>query len=190
LDATVPPRIGGKSKAAMPTRPNATLYGIFRLPVYLYRWHCGRLLGHRFLLLNHIGRRTGLRHQTVLEVMEYRQDGPELIVMSGFGHQANWLRNIAPRPGPMAPDPEVPAPEIPAPEIIIVGAQRFAATHRVLEADEAIQVVAHYERRHRILAPVIRAVLSRLLGWRYDGSDDARRRLVAQLPLVVFRPAA
>jgi deazaflavin-dependent oxidoreductase (nitroreductase family) len=156
----------------MPTRVNAALRGIFRLPIYLYRWHCGRLLGHRFLLLTHIGRRTGLRRQTVLEVMEYRKDGPELIVMSGFGHQAGWLRNISTTPGAE----------------IIVGAQRFIAQHRVLAADEAIQVVAGYERRHRLTAPLIRAVLSSLLGWRYDGSDEARQRLVAQLPLIAFRP--
>ena len=40
------------------------------------------------------------------------------------------------------------------------------------------------------MAPIVRRVLSRLLGWRYDGSEDARRRLVCQLPLVAFRPAA
>ena len=45
---------------------------LFRLPVYLYRCHCGGLLGHRFLLLIHRGRRTGRRYETVLEVMEYR----------------------------------------------------------------------------------------------------------------------
>jgi hypothetical protein len=31
-------------------------------------------------------------------------------------------------------------------------------------------------------------VLSRLLGWRYRGSDEDCRRLVRQLPLLVFRP--
>jgi hypothetical protein len=44
----------------------------FFAPVSLYRLHLGWLLGHRFLLLTHTGRRSGLRRQTVLEVMEYR----------------------------------------------------------------------------------------------------------------------
>lgn len=153
-------------------RLNATLRHLFRAPVYLYRWHCGWLLGHRFLLLIHVGRRTGLRRQTVLEVMDYRHEGPELIVMSGWGHTADWLRNIA-----ATPNPE-----------IIVGSQHVIATHRFLDPDEAVWVVERYERCNRFAAPIIRAVLSRLLGWRYDGSDDARRRLVAQLPLVAFRP--
>jgi len=50
-------------------------------------------------------------------------------------------------------------------------------------------VLADYERRNRWVTLVIRRVLSALVGWRYDSSDDARRRLVRDLPLVAFRPA-
>ena len=52
--------------------------------MYLYRWKCGWLLGHRFLLLIHVGRRTGLRRCTVLEVLEYRKEGSEAVVMSAL----------------------------------------------------------------------------------------------------------
>ena len=61
------------------------LWYFFRAPVYLYRWRLGWLLGHRLLLLTHIGRRTGLRRQTVLEVVEYRKEIPEAVVVNGFG---------------------------------------------------------------------------------------------------------
>ena len=81
-----------------PTGPKGALRRLFRVPVYLYRWKCGWLLGHRFLLLNHTGRRTGLPRHTVLEVLEYREDGPEAVVMSAFGPGASWLRNIGPYP--------------------------------------------------------------------------------------------
>jgi deazaflavin-dependent oxidoreductase (nitroreductase family) len=155
------------------TRLNGTLRRLFRAPVYLYRWKCGWLLGHRFLLLIHLGRRTGLRRHTVLEVMEYRQEGPEAVVMSAFGRNADWLRNIEATPGPE----------------IVIGSQHFVAAHRFLDEEEAIRVITGYERRNRLIAPIIRAVLSRLLGWRYDGSNRARRRLVAKLPLIAFRPA-
>jgi hypothetical protein len=33
-------------------------------------------------------------------------------------------------------------------------------------------------------------VLSRFLGWRYDGSEQHARRRAAQLPVIAFRPAA
>lgn len=53
---------------------------------------------------------------------------------------------------------------------------------------EAVAAVADYERRNRVAAPIIRSVLSKLVGWRYDGTDEARRRLVEERPLVMFTP--
>jgi len=145
---------------------------LLRAPVSLYRWRLGWVLGKRFLLLSHVGRRTGVRHQAVLEVMEYREDGPEAVVMSGFGRGSAWLRNIEARDG----------------EEVDVGRRHFVACHRFLEEKEAVGVLAGYERRNRFMAPVVRAVLSRLLGWTYRGGDEERRRVVRQLPLVGFRP--
>ena len=160
----------------MPTeKPNAPLRRLFRLPVYLYSIRCGWLLGRRFLLLIHVGRRTGLLRYTVLEVLESRRDTSELVVMSGFGHNADWLRNIQ-----AAPDAV----------IVAVGTKHFAAAHRFLETEEAIEVFAAYERRNWIIGGIIRSVLSRLLGWHYDGSDGARRQAVTQLPLIALRPQA
>jgi hypothetical protein len=105
--------------------------------------------------------------------MGYRQEGPEAVVMSAFGGNANWLRNIK-----ATPSPEV-----------MIGSQYFVAAHRFLEEEEAIRVIIGYERRNWLIAPIIRAVLTRLLGWPYDQSQGAHRQLVAQLPLVAFRPA-
>lgn len=143
-----------------------------RAPVYLYRWRLGRLLGNRFLLLTHTGRHTGLCHQTVLEVMEYREDGPEAVVMSGFGPNSDWLRNIE-----ATPNPEV-----------SIGSQHFVASYRFLGEEEAIEVIKGYERRNRLTAPILRCVRSRLLGWQYHASEDDHRRLVRQLPILSFEP--
>jgi deazaflavin-dependent oxidoreductase (nitroreductase family) len=154
------------------THLSGVLRRLFRAPVYLYRWRCGRLLGHRLLLLIHFGRRTGLRRQTVLEVIEYRKQGPEAVVMSAFGRNANWLRNI----------------EATARAEVVIGSQGFPAAHRILDEQEAVGVIAGYEQRNRFIAPIIRLVLSRLVGWRYHGSEDDCRRLVRELPLIAFRP--
>ena len=141
-------------------------------PTYLYRWGLAGVLGKRFLLLTHIGRRSGVAHQTVLEVMEYRTAGPEAVVMSGFGRNANWLRNIEAGP----------APEV------VVGNKRFGAEYRFLGDEEAAGVLRRYETQNRLMMPIIRRVLSRLVGWKYTGTDEERRRLVNQLPLIAFRP--
>jgi deazaflavin-dependent oxidoreductase (nitroreductase family) len=123
------------------------------------------------LLLIHVGRRTGLRRHTVLEVLEYRKEGPEAVVMSAFGPAADWLRNVE-----TTPNPEV-----------VIGSQRFIAAHRVLDQEEAVRVITGYEQRNWLIAPIIRRVLSHLLGWRYSGSPGDRRRLIAQHPLIAFR---
>ncbi|MGH9529393.1 MAG: nitroreductase family deazaflavin-dependent oxidoreductase [Terriglobales bacterium] len=152
-------------------RSRGALRYLLRTPVYLYRWRLGFLLGNRFLLLIHIGRCTGRRHQTVLEVMEYREDGPEAVVMSGFGPNSDWFRNLKAN---RAAD-------------VVVGSRHFSASHRLLGEEEAVTVVRNYERRNWVVAPIMRRVLSRLLGWRYSGSEDDRRRMVRQLPLLSFR---
>jgi deazaflavin-dependent oxidoreductase (nitroreductase family) len=154
------------------SRLNGTLGWLLRAPVYLYRWRCGWLLGHRFLLLIHIGRRTGRRHSTVLEIVEYRREGPEAVVISAFGRDADWPRNIE-----AMPNPEV-----------VIGSQHFTAVHRLLGEAEAVRVLAGYQRRNRFIAPIVRLGFSWLLGWKFDGSKEHRRRLAAQLPFIAFRP--
>ena len=145
---------------------------LFRVPVFFYRWRCGWLFGHRLLLLIHIGRRTGMRRHTVLEIVEYRREGPEAVVVSAFGREAQWLRNIE-----ASPNPEV-----------VIGSQHFTAIYRVLGEDEAVGALAGYQHRNRFIAPIVRAGFSWLLGWRYDGSEEHRRRLAAQLLFIAFGP--
>jgi len=154
-------------------RKKGFLWYLFRAPVYLYRWRLGWLFGHRVLLLTHFGRRTGLRRQTVLEVVEYRKDGPEVVVANGF-RDSDWVRNIEAKGG----------------EEITVGAQHFAASHRSLGEEEAVRVIRDYEHRNRFIAPIVRRGFSWLVGWRYRGSEEDRRRLVQQIPLIAFRARA
>ncbi len=146
---------------------------VARLPGRLYDWHLGWLLGHRFLRLTHVGRRSGRLYRTVLEVVGHGTQPDELVVMAGFGPSADWFRNIQALP----------------PVEVAVGGHRFRPVARVLDEEEAAAVLGGYERRNRAVAPVVRRVLSWLVGWQYDGSPAARSRLVHELPLVGFRPA-
>ncbi len=152
-------------------KTGALLY-LFRAPVCLYRWRLGWLLGHRLLLLSHTGRRSGLRRQTVLEVVDYRKQGPDAVVVSAFGRDADWLRNIEAKPD----------------EEVTIGTHHFAASHRFLSESEAMRVLRDYEHRNRLIAPVVRAGLSWVAGWPYRGQEDDRLRLVQQLPFVAFHP--
>lgn len=148
-------------------RPVVLLLG---LPRHLYRHGWGWLLGRRFLQLTHIGRRTGRVHTTVLEVVGSDRDSGEIVVVSGFGPGSDWLRNI--RANGRAE--------------ITIGRDSFPASCRMVPLEEATGILADYERRNRLAAPLIRFLLGRLLGWRYDGSTQARRRAAEALPFVAF----
>ncbi|MFN2345968.1 MAG: nitroreductase family deazaflavin-dependent oxidoreductase [Dermatophilaceae bacterium] len=143
---------------------------VLGLPRHLYRHGWGWLLGHRFLQLTHVGRRTGQVHTTVLEVAGSDQKSGEVMVVSGFGPGSDWLRNI--RANGRAE--------------ISIGRESFPASFRMAPVEEATEILADYERRNRLAAPLIRLVLSRLLGWRYDGTPQARRRAAEALPVVAF----
>lgn len=65
-----------------------------RLPVWLYRLRLGRLLGRRFVMVTHTGRKSGRQHQTVLEVVRYDPATGVVVVASGWGEKADWFRNI------------------------------------------------------------------------------------------------
>jgi deazaflavin-dependent oxidoreductase (nitroreductase family) len=107
-------------------------------PIGFYRLGLGR----RFLLLAHTGRKSGLRRETVLEVVG--NEGPAPIVVSGFGHGSDWFRNLV--AGPVAK--------------VTWARERFGARASVLSAPEAAEVF----HRYRIAHPRAARVLGRALG--------------------------
>lgn len=109
----------------------------------------------------------------MLEVVGENHNTQEVIVVAGLGRSAQWYRNVLAGK---------------ATEIAI-GRERFTPTYRELDASEAAAVLAEYERRNRFIAPIVRIVLSWLVGWHYDGTRAKRLQLVSELPLVALRPA-
>ncbi|MGH3149986.1 MAG: nitroreductase family deazaflavin-dependent oxidoreductase [Streptosporangiaceae bacterium] len=140
--------------------------------VLLHDWNAGWLSGPRFLVLGHVGRVTGRRYRTVLEVIRTGPASGEVIVIAPLGRASHWYRNLQAQPT----------------VDVAVGRRRFQASHRDLDERQAAAVLTDYERRHRWVGRVHNGVLSRAGGWRYDGSEDARRRLARQCPMVALRP--
>jgi hypothetical protein len=58
---------------------------VLRAPVYVYRLGLGWLFGNRLMLLNHLGRASGRRHQTILEVADHAPTDGSFVVASGWG---------------------------------------------------------------------------------------------------------
>ncbi|HLH26365.1 MAG TPA: nitroreductase family deazaflavin-dependent oxidoreductase [Chloroflexota bacterium] len=149
-------------------RPRGLLRLVLRLPIWLYRLRLGWLLGHRFLLLTHRGRKTGRVRRTVLEVVHYDPATRESIVAAAWQNRADWYRNIQARP---------------ALRVQTAGV-RYTPAQQFLTPDERYAMLRGYERAH----PLAAWIGARLLGIPFGRSEAALRAFAASLPMVAFRP--
>ncbi len=74
-----------------------TTRSLVRAPILLYRARLGFLLGPRVLMLEHVGRTSGRTRYVCLEAVD-RPAPHTIIVVSGFGERAQWLRNLRAHP--------------------------------------------------------------------------------------------
>jgi deazaflavin-dependent oxidoreductase (nitroreductase family) len=146
------------------TPPTGLKRWLFHAPTYLYRARLGFVFGHRFLMIEHRGRRSGTRYRTVVEVAGRSSD--EWFVAAGYGPGSDWYRNLV--AGGL--------------EAVWIGSRRHAATARFPDADEAARVFARYEADHPRAAKVIMDEL----GISYDGTDAGRVEMVRAIPMVAF----
>ncbi len=147
-------------------KPTGAFKHLLHLPVHLYRMRLGFLLGDRFVLITHRGRKTGQDHQTTVEVVEHDEQTHEYIVCSGTGPDADWYRNLAARPA----------------SAIQVRNRSWVPTQRVLDDEEAARRFAAYETRH----PGTARRLLAAMGNSYDGTDEGRLDMMGSMPMVAF----
>ena len=158
----MPERIGH------PKPPRGFKRLFFRAPVWCYRLGCGWLLGKRFLLLTHTGRRSGLPRQTVLEVVDYDPDTGTYVIASGYGKQSDWYRNL-----------------LKTPEVTIqVGQQKMNVVAHPLTPEESGEAMVNYTRRY----PTAARYFCRKMGYQVDGSDDDYRTVGQEaIPFIALR---
>lgn len=125
---------------------------IFRLPVYLYRYHLGFLMGERFIRLKHWGRKSGQLKEAVIEVIDKDNANAVIHCASGFGEKSQWYKNICANP-----------------DVFITLKNRdFRAKARILPHEEAALVLRRYAMAH----PKSFKAVAKLSGYRIDGSDS------------------
>jgi deazaflavin-dependent oxidoreductase (nitroreductase family) len=152
--------------------PKGLLAWLFKLPIGFYRIHLGSLLGDRFLLLTHTGRKTGRLHQTVVEVVQHDQDTGTFYVASGWGEKSSWYKNI------MA-HPQV---------TIQVGNREYSAMAERVSPEQGAQIILEYAREH----PLALRELSRIMHYPLDGNSAAEHEASAMnfgrnVPILAFR---
>jgi deazaflavin-dependent oxidoreductase (nitroreductase family) len=138
------------------------------MPLFLYRHGRGHLLGRTFLLLEHVGRRTGKTYAITAMVLSYDEATGEAIIFSGWGTDADWVRNLKAHPAVR----------------VQIGRRSFVPEQRFLTDDEAFEVADAFIRRH----PWRLRLASTLLGWGDLHSEDALRDFVHVRPFVALRP--
>ena len=138
----------------------------FRLPILFYRWGLGGLLGTRFLLLTHTGRKSGLKRQVVLEVVRHDKDTNIFIVAAGFGDKSDWYQNIR-------VNPQV---------TIHSGRRQWEMTASFLNPEQAGDELSTYAKRY----PIAMRELARFMGYRLDGTPKDIRAMGQTISMVAF----
>jgi deazaflavin-dependent oxidoreductase (nitroreductase family) len=142
---------------------------MFRSPLYLYRRGWGWLLGRAFLMVVHVGRKTGQPHATVAMVLADDRAIGEVVTCSAWGPDADWVQNLHAGPA----------------REVRVGRDCFVPLHRFLTEDEAIAIGTAFRHRH----PRRLRLVSAVLGWGDLRTVDAMRVFVQHHPFIALRPA-
>jgi deazaflavin-dependent oxidoreductase (nitroreductase family) len=149
--------------------PGAVLRLGLGLPTWLFRLHLGRLLGERFLLLEHTGRKTGKTRRNVLEVVSHDDASDTFYVVSGWGSSADWYRNIHRRPIVS----------------VRVGGRRFSARAQDVPISRAVDIMDAYTGRHPL---AFKELTHFFLGEELEPGRDASRHVVEKMPMIAFQP--
>jgi deazaflavin-dependent oxidoreductase (nitroreductase family) len=139
----------------------------FRTPIWFYRLGLGGVLGKRFLLLNHTGRKSGLPRQAVLEVVQHEPESNAYVVAVGFGPKSQWYQNIL-------ANPEV---------TVQVGWKKWTARATQLSPEEGGEVFVDFTKRYPG-----EAKFAPLLGFDVDGSEEDYRQMGEMMIFVRLEP--
>ncbi len=151
-----------------PAPPTGLSRFLFRLPIWLYRLRLGWLMGGRFVLINHIGRKSGQMRQVVVEVVRHDRASDSYIVCSGFGRKAQWYQNL-----------------LAMPDVNIqVGARKLAVHAEPLSKEAGGAEMVDYARRN----PTAARGLSKFMGFDLDGSEEGYRAAGEALPFLALQP--
>jgi deazaflavin-dependent oxidoreductase (nitroreductase family) len=140
---------------------------LWRAPIWLFNAGLGWIFGKRFLLLNHVGRKSGKARQAMLEVVRYDKDGHTYYVASGFGEKSDWFQNVMQHPD----------------VTIQVGGKRYTTQAVRLSLEAAEEEMLTYGRNH----PTAIKNLASLMNYPVDGSEESFRNLGRLLPVIAFK---
>lgn len=146
------------------------LKSFFKAPVYLYRWGLGFLLGKRFIYFTHIGHKSGITRDSVIEVIHRDKEADLYYSVAAYGSKAHWVQNIRKNGLVQAQ----------------TGTRKFSATAAELSHAEGFQMLSQYAEQH----PLLFKELMKLVGYQIEGTPEEIEALSKVMPVVTFTPQA
>jgi deazaflavin-dependent oxidoreductase (nitroreductase family) len=140
---------------------------MMKMPLLIYRLRLGWVFGKRFMLLTHVGRRSGKVYQSVLAVLRFDENSQEIFVVSPWSG-SNWFHNIQ---------------AAPALEVETAGIC-YAPTQRALSPEEIAALFIEYRTQH----PIFCRLIARIPGWKINSTYGEFLELAKSLRGVAFRP--
>jgi len=138
----------------------------WRLPIWIYRLGFGWLLGNKFLLLTHQGRKTGTTRQAVLEVIQSSPEDGRYLVVSGFGKRSHWYQNV-----------------IQNPQVSIqVGSKTMKAEAKQLDPIQSGEIMLEYAQKY----PRNLRSLANILGYNIEHTPEGYREFGRNIPVIQF----
>jgi deazaflavin-dependent oxidoreductase (nitroreductase family) len=148
--------------------PPALMVPFMKMPLIIYRLGLGWIFGKRFMLLTHVGRRSGKAYRSVLAVLRFDEQTREIFVVSPW-ESSNWYRNIQASP----------ALEVET------GRVRYTPSQRSLSAQEIAVLLIEFCQQH----PIFSRMVARIPGWKINSSYEEFLELAITLRGVAFMPA-
>ncbi len=140
---------------------------IFKSPIFLYRIGLGWMLGRRFMLLTHIGRRSGKVRRVILAVLRFDPKTKESMAISAWS-ASDWYLNIQASPALQ----------------VETGFTRYAPVQRTLSPEEIAALFEEYRKKH----PIFSRIVCQIPGWKWNSSHEEFLELAHTLRGVAFRP--
>lgn len=153
----------------LPYPENYLVKMLYKTPVLLYRLGLGKLFGSYLLILSSTGRKTGKTRHTPVEY--FIHEG-HYFVISGFGEQTDWYKNIMEHP-----------------QVTIQnGYERICATARAPKTDEEWEAVHLYLTRSPVGRILMADFLHTLEAAAEDDLDADIMAHLKSLPVLTFEP--
>ena len=158
------------NKTLVSSPPKGLMRWFLRAPIFLYRVGLGWMLGERFVLLHHIGRKSGIERKTVVETVGHDKSSDIYYIASGWGRKSQWYQNILATPNIK----------------IQVGRRKLDVLAEILSPEEGAKMLISYREQH----PFTARELGGFMGIDMFKTDVSELEAIVRdsVPIIALRP--